>query len=412
MALEPSDLTDLRQPTGSAGPAQTGTHADLSRDRGTAQDKGIELERVLASARRPVQSPRMPAAPPRVRLKTSPLLRRLLPSALVARRAAARGRAAWERDPAAREQTLEAMRAILGGTTRAGEVERLARAHLVESKVNEALFWQPWQQPVLDTRSQANLHAALSSGRGVLISSCHTGPIFLTTSAISGAGRTPYTVAAPWFFQEPSADKWGRRIAHWRRQVHRLDHRAVCSVGSFPVLEALLRDGEVIQLYFDMPGSMQTHFLGKPVMLATGSARLANAADALVLPTRTRRSGHRAHVDVEEPLDSRDFADAQELHRALALVHERLIIELPHILEDPRRAGAWEQGATARAWTTMLRSAPARQTPAKTPHDDSRLPGSRGSSANGGRGSDTGSGTGGGDGSSDRGGNGHSRIAA
>jgi lauroyl/myristoyl acyltransferase len=297
----------------------------------------------------------MPPAPLRVRLRTSPMLRRLLPSAVVARRAAARGRAAWRKDPQAREQTLTAMRAILGGTPRAGEAEELARAHLVESEITDALFWQPWQPPLLDARSQTNLHDALARGRGVLLSSCHTGPIFLAASAISAAGRTPYTVAAPWFFQEPSADRWGRRIAHWRLQVHRLDHRVLCSVGSFPLLEALLREGEVVQLYFDMPGSLRTSFLGKPVMLASGSARLACAADALVLPVRPRRAGHRAQLDVREPLDPRDFADAQELHRALAAVHEPLILELPQLLEDPRRAGAWEEGATPQSWTAPQR---------------------------------------------------------
>ena len=309
-----------------------------------------DLAEALAAARQRVPASAMPPAPLRVRLKTSPALRRVLPSAIVARGAAARGRAAWRKDPKAREQALEAMRAILGGTPRAGEVERLAREHLVERAVVEAMFWQPWQAPVLNAGSQTNLHAALRCGRGVLLSPCHTGPIYLNTSMVRAAGRIPYSVVAPWFFQEPSANKWGRRIAHWRRHAHRLQHGVVCSVGSFPVLEALLREGEVVQLYFDMPGSTQTLFLGKPVMLSTGNSRLARAADALVLPIRSRFVGHRAQIDVREPLDPRDFADAQELHRALAAVHERLILELPHTLESPRRAGAWEEGATATGW--------------------------------------------------------------
>jgi lauroyl/myristoyl acyltransferase len=343
MASQPTDAADSPQTTSLAAPAATNAPTATSHD--------TELAAALAVARSPLEAPRMPPAPLHSRLKTSPMLRRLLPSSIVARRAEARGRAIWEKDPEAREQALAGMRAILGGTTRAGEAQRLARAHLVEREVKDALFWQPWQPAGLDARSLTNLHTALSSGRGVLISSCHTGPIFLTTSVIAAAGRTPYTVVAPWFFQEPSADRWGRRIAHWRRQVHRLDHRVVCSVGSFPVLEALLREGEVVKIYFDMPGSLETRFLGKPVMLATGSARLACAADALILPVRIRRSGHRAQVDVREPLDPRDLAAAQELHSALAAVHEGLILELPHTLENPRREGAWEQGATPQGWS-------------------------------------------------------------
>jgi len=86
-------------------------------------------------------------------------------------------------------------------------------------------------------------------------------------------------------------------------------------------------------------------------MLTDGSARLAQEADAPILPLRPRREGHRVWMDIQAPLDPRDFADAQELHRALAGVHERLILELPHTLEDPHRPGFWEEGATADAWT-------------------------------------------------------------
>jgi hypothetical protein len=50
------------------------------------------------------------------------------------------------------------------------------------------------------------------------------------------------------------------------------------------------------------------------------------------------------------PLDSRDYADADELHKALAAVHERSIFEVPETMEDPNRAGAWENGATEREW--------------------------------------------------------------
>src|ERR1700689_3574873 len=236
MALKPTDLASI-----------------------ASQDQA--LTEALASARSRVPAPAMPPAPLRVRLKTSPVLRRVLPSAVVARRAVRRGRRAWKKDPKAREQALEAMRAVVGGTPRAGEVQRLAEAYLVERAVGETMFWQPWRAPAIDVRSQINLRAALSSGRGVLLSPCHTGPIYLTTSMVRAAGRLPFTVVAPWFFQAPSADKWGRRIAHWRRHAHRLGHGVVCSVGSFPVLVALLREGELVQLYFDMPGSTQTTFL-------------------------------------------------------------------------------------------------------------------------------------------------------
>jgi Coenzyme PQQ synthesis protein D (PqqD) len=88
-------------------------------------------------------------------------------------------------------------------------------------------------------------------------------------------------------------------------------------------------------VHFDMPGRRATHFLGRSTMLADGSAQLAVGADALVVPVRARRAGHRIWVDAAAPLDPRQFADADELHDALAAHHERWILENPAAMEHP-----------------------------------------------------------------------------
>jgi hypothetical protein len=243
------------------------------------------------------------------------------------------------------------MAAIVAETPRAGEIHELARQHLVEDEVRRALFWQPWKTASMDAVSLGHARSTLAAGRGVLLSSCHQGPFFLYRSAITSLGKTAYTVAAPWFFEDPTPDYWGRRLAHWWRGLQRNDERVISSMGSFPVLHALLEQREMVVLYFDMPGSRVTRFLGKPVMLASGSARLAFQTDALVLPARARRVGHRVGADVHAPLDPRDFSSDEELHDALAAVHERWILEFPATLEDPGREGAWERGATPQAWT-------------------------------------------------------------
>jgi lauroyl/myristoyl acyltransferase len=190
---------------------------------------------------------------------------------------------------------------------------------------------------------------SLSAGRGVLLSTCHLGPCSLCMSAIAAFGRTPYYVTS-WALQPLMPGYWGRRVARRRLEARARGERFVNTVGCFPVLKALLQQQEIVCLFFDMPGSRQTRFLGKQVMLATGSVRLAIEADALVLPLRTRRVGHRVWVDVGASLDPRDFASADELQEALAARHERWIMELPATMEDPNREGAWEREATAHAW--------------------------------------------------------------
>ena len=106
-----------------------------------------------------------------------------------------------------------------------------------------------------------------------------------------------------------------------------------------------------------MPGPCETHFLGKPAMLANGTAHLALMADALIVPMRARRVDHHAWADVDTTLDPRDFAGPDELHNALAVVHERWILENPAALQDPREIG-WEAGATPQAWVAPTASSP------------------------------------------------------
>jgi lauroyl/myristoyl acyltransferase len=310
----------------------------------------VQLATALEAARSPVARCAMPPATgARTRLATNPRIRALLPTSVMVRRAERQARGLWARDAERRARAHIAMAAIVGGTERAHELESLAREHVVEQRVTETLFWQPWGSPSLERDSLAHLGAALDAGRGVLLSSCHSGPYLQGISAVSALGRTTYS-ASSWALGTPTPGSWGRRIVRRREGARAREERLVHSVGSFALLRALLEEGEVVGVFFVMPGSRETRFLGKTVMLASGSARLAVEADALVLPIRTRRVRHRVWVDVAAPLDPREHADDEALHEAIAAVHERWILELPANMEDPNREGAWEQGAGTEAW--------------------------------------------------------------
>jgi lauroyl/myristoyl acyltransferase len=319
-----------------------------------------DLEAALAAARHPLRSPPMPPASVPIRLRTSPTLRRLIPTRLAVARAEARAEHVWRTSAATREDAIRAMRAIVGATERAGEAETLAHRRVIEEEVQRTLFWQPWRTASIDAGSLANLQSALSSGRGLLLSNCHMGPMHLHVSALGVRGVHTYAVSAPWFFEPPSHDYWGRRLAHW---WHRLEHqrkneRVVYSPGSIPVLSALLQAGEHVLIYFDMPGGRSTPFLGKPVMLATGTARLAIETGSPVVPLRAIRVGAGARTEVGEALNPRDYGDAEELQDALAARHERWVLEQPETMEDPDRPGAWEGGASELEWIRAGRDQP------------------------------------------------------
>ncbi len=259
-----------------------------------------DLEAALAAARHSLHAPRMPSASLPIRLRTSPALRRLIPTRLAVARAEARGEHHWRTSPATRNDALRALQAIVGATERAAEAEQLAHRWVIEEEVQRTLFWQPWRTAKIDARSLENLNHALSSGRGLLFSNCHMGPMHLHISALDALGLRIYAVSAPWFFEQPSNDYWGRRLAHWwkRLEHQRKNERVVYSPGSIPVLSALLQAREHVLIYFDMPGGRSTPFLGKPVMLATGTARMAIETGSPIVPLRARRVGASAWTDV------------------------------------------------------------------------------------------------------------------
>jgi lauroyl/myristoyl acyltransferase len=319
-------------------------------------DDARELRADLLEAEQPRARRRLPAAPLPVRLKTSPVLRRLVPSRLALAVAAVSAERDWDTSPEARERGLLAMRAIVGGTRREKEAPELARQMAIETGVRESMLWQPWPTPLLGEESDANLRRAAGSGRGVLVSNCHLGPFNMVISVYRRVDRAPHILAAPWMFEPLAPGAWGRRTARWLESGRAAGARWVrTTAGAFATATALLESKALVLIAFDVPGSRTTRFLGKPVDLASGTARLAVATNSLVLPVRVRREGTRTHLDYAPALDPGEFFDADELHDVLAARHEEWILEEPEALEDPRRPGAWEGQADAGAWVRPIR---------------------------------------------------------
>jgi lauroyl/myristoyl acyltransferase len=315
---------------------------------GQAQDA---LAECLAVARTGVAPPAMPKVNSlRLRLGTSPAARAMLPNAAMVRRSRMLAETEWRENEAVREDAIAQMSIVVGDTELAERIEELARMCVIERKVHDTLFWQPWR-PRMDEASREQLRAAMAARRGVLLSACHLGQFFMLSCAAGAIGVVTHHLGGRWLFETPSPDRWGRRQAHWSRSLHRHGVRLSPAHGSFAVACALLREGEAVFNLFDVPGPHQTAFLGRPTMMLPGTARLACAADALVVPLRARRQGHLVWVDAGQPFDPGDFESLEQLHGELAAAHTRWILDAPWSLEDPRRPGSWEDGAAAAAWT-------------------------------------------------------------
>jgi lauroyl/myristoyl acyltransferase len=282
-----------------------------------------------------------------LRAKTSTHLHRLVPTRLAVSRAERIGVSLWESDAEERAEAIDAMAVILGATALEARVEEFARDQVIERKAGAALFWQQWRAPLLDQESRARLLRAHAGGQGILLSSCHLRLNFLAGLALRELGIQLYTVFDDWFFAPPAPDLQGRRVERWRRGTASVPVR---SRSSFESLRQLLEGGAAVLVMYDMPGPRATRFLGKPVDLADGTARLAVLTQAAVLPMHTRRVGATVSADVGAPIEQRHMGDAAAVHAQLAFAHERWILDQPATMHDPRAFG-WGAGATASAWT-------------------------------------------------------------
>lgn len=260
-----------------------------------------------------------------------------------------RGRRRWQ-DPAERSRARLAMDAVAGPSP---GVDRLARAHLARHEQREWCIGRPAALTRMPAIGAGNLRDAHARGRGVIVSFCHVGMfpgVGITVAECTGAPVHP--VAGAWLAAPPTAET-PPRAAGWRAAYASAGITVVDAAGSFQRLHADLARAEIVTMAFDWPGDTVTVFLGRPVAMATGTARLAHRTGALIVPVYRSLRRWRPVSRFAEPLDPASHDGWEPLHRALAAVHERWIAADPAALEDPRRPGCWGAEATAAGWGAL-----------------------------------------------------------
>ena len=139
--------------------------------------------------------------------------RRIVPTWLAIALAVRRGRAAWA-DGERRERSL----AVMAPLARTPEQrERLARRHLIEDTVREALLERPSAFPRAPQTGRAALEAARAGGRGVLVSYCHYGPFPWMARSFTALGPVTAVVGSSGARGAHRPIPRGLRIARWHR---------------------------------------------------------------------------------------------------------------------------------------------------------------------------------------------------
>ncbi len=270
----------------------------------------------------------------------------MIPTRLALAVAAWRGQRSW-RDPATRDAARATAEAISG---RGPQVDAVARAHLAATAAREQFILRPHFNRRATVHGVEHLRSARADGRGVLVSYCHTGPFPGLSATVAHCTHDVHVIVGEWILVDQPDPVVRRRQLAWRSMLEDQDLQFLAAQGSLHEAVRLLQRGDVVCTTFDMPGPHETKFLGRPAMLASGTARMAVAGDALVVPATRRLHRYRPRTHFAAALDPRDHADWTAFHDALAATHSRSILEHPGALEDPRRAGVWGPGATADAW--------------------------------------------------------------
>ena len=261
---------------------------------------------------------------------SSPRTRRVIPIAVAFRLAEPYAVWAGRTKTPLWERFRRFQRLLLEHTPLAGREEEIAQRQLGEMFRCLELFWRPWLMERGAIEGIEQLHAARSSGRGVVAVFPHFGLPYAQFPLMPRFGIEAWTLAGGHHFQDLGGGYVGRFARQGGAYINQLGPgRAIVAGKAFePALE-LLREGATVSVAFDLVGSTPTPFLGRMLSLASGASRLACEADAVVAPFVVPRVGRRPMMKFAPPIDSRDYADAVSLQAAIARVMEQWALETP-----------------------------------------------------------------------------------
>lgn len=280
------------------------------------------------------------------RLRASTSARRLVPTGVALLGTDLLCRAALRLSGRRMRAATARVATIVAGTPAAVDLPNMTRGYVAAQARAWELSWRPWELPRIPIRGQERLAAARATGRGIIVSHTHLGPLTGWVPLV----RMLHPMLFPqgdWLVEEPKPGYRGYQVEQTRKVLRAAGAQMMHNVGSAPRVHRVLRGGGAVLISMDVPGERRTEFLGKPVDLDDGTARLAARSDALVLPAALMPVGRRWEIEIHEALDPRSFAEPDELHLALSRVHEQLIMRAPENLESPDRL--WAR-ATTEGW--------------------------------------------------------------
>lgn len=252
--------------------------------------------------------------------------RQLAPRALLDRQAEKRLEH-YLTDDRARVQAHQHMEFLLGASQPGADIDAVAEAfmHVMARRASSR-----WQVKKVTSQPVDGVEAATRMQRkgGSVLCFAHHGQY----DGIAGSiHRTGLDVTAV-IDDGTAATTWGRQHL---RLIRRGGELFPARLGSKAILD-VVASGKMAGLAVDVPGRTPVRFAERDVFGSFGAARLAYEAAVPVLLCTTHRGDHgEPRLLLHEPVEARDFADAQELLVHIMAVHEKAILEWPEFYDAP-----------------------------------------------------------------------------
>lgn len=271
------------------------------------------------------------------RFQAAGLARRAYPVRVGTWLARARAERAWRTDARARTDALAAMELLVGRTSRAGDLEQLARAHLYETFLHEELAWRLDVVMTLPVTGLEHLRPHVTAGTGVLLSVLHQGHFGAHAACVARHGFPVSVLVASTLYGEQPRNFAGL----YRRQLFATfssspDVTLVDATGSYAEVRTLLEAGRTVLLACDMKGSTAVRFLGRTVGVPSGTARLSMETGAPIVPLSVASDGRLERLHLQEALQPAEHRDAAALLQAVFDRHAPAVLAWPQGYERPR----------------------------------------------------------------------------
>jgi lauroyl/myristoyl acyltransferase len=237
---------------------------------------------------------------------------------------------AWTR-PTVRRDARAQMRFLLESARPDADIESAARAYVRRQIWRGELRWHPERITGQRVVGLEHLHAARELGRGVVLSFMHHGQIGGAFPSVSRHAGRLHMVTHPRVLQD-DAPAWVKQ--HMRAGCSGGDLIVRSDIGSAAMKE-LLRQGVVLGIASDVPGSSPVTFAGRELIGSSGAARMAEETKAPVVVMTSELDSRGPLLRLHTPLHADDHESPQHLLAEMLAIHETYVLRFPELTDIP-----------------------------------------------------------------------------